>query len=42
MAYQTIKNALEESGYFIDENLCLNIIAREEMSAMYTLRGDEV
>ena len=37
MAYQTIKNALEESNYFIDENLCLQTIARDEMSALYTV-----
>jgi len=37
MAYQTIKNLLEESDYFIDQNVCLNVIARDEMSALYTL-----
>jgi len=37
MAYQTIKNLLEEKNYYIDTNICLNIIARDEMSALYTV-----
>ena len=37
MAYQTIKNRLEENNYYIGENVRLNIIARDEMSALYTL-----
>jgi phosphoribosyl 1,2-cyclic phosphodiesterase len=37
MAYQTIKNLLEEKNYYIDTNICLNIIARDEMSALYTI-----
>jgi len=35
MAYQTIKNLLEEKNYYIDINICLNIIARDEVSAFY-------
>jgi len=37
MAYQTIKNLLEEKNYFIDKNIGLNIITRDEMSALYTV-----
>ena len=37
MAYQTIKNLLEEKNYYIDTNICLNIIGRDEMSALYTV-----
>ena len=37
MAYQTVKNTLEESDYFIDRNVCVSIIHRDEMSAVYTL-----
>lgn len=37
MAYQTIKNLLEEADYFIGQNVYLNVIARDELSAIYTL-----
>ena len=37
MAYQTVKNLLEEKNYYIDTNVCINIIARDEMSALYTV-----
>jgi phosphoribosyl 1,2-cyclic phosphodiesterase len=37
MAYQTIKNLLEEENHHMDSNLRLNIIARDEMSALYTV-----
>lgn len=37
MAYQTVKNLLEESDYYIGENLKVNIIKRDEMSAVYTV-----
>jgi len=37
MAYQTIKNLLEERNYFLDKNICLNIIDRDEMSNLYTV-----
>ena len=37
MAYQTIKNLLEEKDYYINTHVRLNIIARDEMSALYTV-----
>ena len=37
MAYQTIKNLLEEKNYYINTNVNLNIIARDEISALYTV-----
>jgi len=37
MAYQTIKNLLEEKEYYLDKSVCLNIINRDEMSALYTV-----
>ena len=37
MAYQTIKNLLEEKNYYINTNVALNIIKRDEMSAIYTV-----
>ena len=37
MAYITIKNLLAEKDFYIDKNVFVNIIAREEMSAVYTL-----
>ena len=37
MAYQTIKNLLEEKNYHIGANVLLSIIARDEMSAAYTV-----
>jgi phosphoribosyl 1,2-cyclic phosphodiesterase len=35
MAYQTVKNLLEEKNFYIGKHLRLNIIARDEMSAVY-------
>ena len=37
MAYQTVKNLLEEKDYYIDANVCISIIKRDEMSEMYTV-----
>jgi len=37
MAYMTIKNLLEEKDFYIDSNVFLSIIARDEMSAVYTV-----
>ena len=37
MAYQTIKNLLEENDYYINTHVRLNIIARDEISALYTV-----
>ena len=37
MAYQTVKNLLEEKDFYIGANVLLNIITRDEMSAIYTV-----
>ena len=37
MAYQTVKNLLEENSCCIEKNVCINIIEREEMSALFTV-----
>jgi len=37
MAYQTVKNLLEENNYYINKNVCVNIIERDEMSALFTV-----
>jgi phosphoribosyl 1,2-cyclic phosphodiesterase len=37
MAYQTIKNLLEEKSHFIDMHIGLNIIAGDKMSALYSV-----
>lgn len=37
MAYQTVKNLLEESNHYIGESLRVSIIKRDEMSAVYTV-----
>ena len=37
MAYQTIKNLLEEKSHFIDTHIGLGIIAGDEMSAVYSV-----
>ena len=37
MAYQTVKNVLEEADCFLDEHLSLHIIARDEVGALYTV-----
>jgi len=37
MAYQTIKNLLEEKSHYIDSHVCLGIISGEKSSALYTV-----
>jgi len=37
MAYQTIKNLLEEKSHYIDSHVCLGIISGEKASALYTV-----
>ena len=37
MAYQTIKNLLEEKSHFIDKHIGLNIIRGDEMSELYSV-----
>jgi phosphoribosyl 1,2-cyclic phosphodiesterase len=37
MAYQTIKNLLEEKSHYIDSSICLGIISGEEASALYSV-----
>jgi len=37
MAYQTIKNLLEEKSHFIDTHIGLNIIAGDQRSALYSV-----
>ena len=37
MAYQTIKNLLEEKSHYIDSHICLGIISQEKASALYTV-----
>ena len=35
MAYQTVKNILEEADYYIDKHITLNTIVRDEISLVY-------
>ena len=37
MAYQTVKNILEEKSYYIGKHIMLNTIVREEISAIYSV-----
>lgn len=37
MAYQTVKNILEEKSYYIGKHIMLNTIIREEISAIYSI-----
>ncbi|MCL1982426.1 MAG: MBL fold metallo-hydrolase [Clostridiales bacterium] len=37
MAYQTVKNLLEEQGCRIDRDVCIDIIERDKMSGLYTV-----
>ncbi|HWQ79389.1 MAG TPA: MBL fold metallo-hydrolase [Anaerovoracaceae bacterium] len=37
MAYQTVKNILEEADYYIDKHLKLNTIIRDEVSLVYEI-----
>lgn len=37
MAYQTVKNILEESNYYIGKNIILNTIIRDEVSLVYQI-----
>lgn len=38
MAYQTVKNILEEKSYYIGRHIMLNTIIREEVSAVYSVK----
>jgi phosphoribosyl 1,2-cyclic phosphodiesterase len=37
MAYQTVKNILEEAGFYIGKHLNLNTIIRDEVSLIYKI-----
>lgn len=37
MAYQTVKNILEEADYYIGKHLKLNIVSRDDMSLIYEI-----
>ena len=37
MAYQTVKNLLEEKNCYIEKDVCLHIMARDVMSSLYTV-----